>query len=157
MLPKTSPQHYLTGMTALNIPCPDEGYGDWHFYEAFFGRGDIQPKIFVAGKGEKWNTLPLFGDFGIYECSHILREHGVPLAENEKVYAAGHYRAALDMLYDCLLDNQYPYHIDLADWFDNQTQINRVLEKAEAELIPVLNTEQQEILKEWMSKQISND
>ncbi len=155
MLPKTSPQHYLTGMTALNIPCPDEGYGDWHFYEAFFGRGDIQPKVFVAGEDTELNTLPLFGDFGIHECGEILREKGVPLPANEKVFAAGHYRAVLDMLYRCLSQEHYPYHIDIDEWFDTSEQRLELIKKIETLLLPRLDKKKQDILTKWLLHQAS--
>jgi hypothetical protein len=97
--PETSMRHYLTGTTALNIPLPEEGNGDWHFIEAFYGRHHRAPKIFTAGEGEAWNTNSIFGNFGIYECSTTLRKSGLNIPQNQKIYTAGHYRAVLDMLY----------------------------------------------------------
>ena len=102
MIPETSLRHYITGITALNIPLPEEGYGDWHFIEAFYGRGQRTPKIFVAGDKEEWNTHAIFGDFGIYECAEKLKKLGVEIPVGKKVYVAGHYRAVLDMLYRCV-------------------------------------------------------
>jgi hypothetical protein len=122
MLPKTSQHHYITGTTALNVPLPEEGYGDWHFNEAFYGRGSHSPKIFMAGKGEKWNSDVIFGDWGIYECSEKLRGLGLPVPLNEKVFVASHYRAVLDMLFRCIKQGNYPHHLDLDQWFDTEEQ-----------------------------------
>ncbi|WP_419600808.1 hypothetical protein [Thiolapillus sp.] len=47
-VPETSKEHYLTGITALNIPS-DEGTGDWHFHNTFYETGDFVPKKCIAG------------------------------------------------------------------------------------------------------------
>jgi hypothetical protein len=151
MLPKTSLDHYITGITALNIPMPDEGYGDWHFHEAFYGRGNILPKIFMAGTGEECDTNAIFGDNGVYSCEEQLKEIGISITE-EKVYAAGHYRAVLDMLYGCLKRGNYPYHIDLSAWFDTPEQINVVLTKAK-EMRPFLKFQEMGNLDKWLQSQ----
>lgn len=151
-IPKTSLEHYITGITALNIPLPAEGNGDWHFHEAFYGRGNRASKIFVAGEGEEWNTNPIFGNFGIYACEKILVELGLPVPNEEHIYAAGHYRAVLDMLYSCIRNGNYPFHIDLDQWFETSEQKAFLLEKAE-EMTSVLNSKEKDILKKWILSQ----
>lgn len=151
--PKTTPNHYLTGTTALNIPFPEEGYGDWHFIEAFYGRDDKQPKLFVAGEGEDWNTNKIFGNFGVNECSELLRKLGLAIPRGEKVYSAGHYRAVLDMLYRCVKKGYYPHHIDLDQWFDTQEQKNTLFKQAKI-MRNYLNKDEWNIVEKWIQNQI---
>src|SRR4051812_23600347 len=106
-MPVTTPKHYITGMTALNIPDPQSKGGDWHFHEAFYGRGTLPPKIFLAGEGEEWNTNTVLADFGIHECSAVLRRLGLDISQSQRVYAANHLRAILDMLYRCIKRKNY--------------------------------------------------
>lgn len=154
LLPDTSRSLYLTGMTALNIPSPNGTGGDWHFNEAFYGRGSIKPKIFLAGEGEALNTNDILHDFGIYECSSILRKAGIPIAKQEKVYAANHYRAVLDMLYRCVrLLKSYPSHLDIDDWLDDEQQKKNLLEYVHL-LKPYLETTEWEMIQSWLSQQV---
>ena len=139
VLPKTTPTCYLTGMTALNIPAPEGTTGDWHFEESFWGRGDLRPKIFVAGEGRALNTNSIWETLGIYECSHILRVKGIAIAADEKVYTANHCRAVLDMLYNAIKHKEYPHHIIIDDWLDIDAE-----RKCFFDSIPLLN----EFLKE---------
>lgn len=134
VLPKTTPTCYLTGMTALNIPAPEGTTGDWHFEKSFWGRGDIRPKFFVAGEGRDLNTNAIWGALGIYDCSSILRAKGIAIAAEERVYAANHCRAVLDMLYKALQHKEYPHHITVDDWLDVDSELNRFFEN-----IPALN------------------
>ncbi|MFT3742287.1 MAG: hypothetical protein QM752_06435 [Gammaproteobacteria bacterium] len=153
MLPHTTPKHYITGMTALNIPELEGSYGDWHFQEAFIGRRNLKPKIFLAGEGETWNTNPILADFGIYECSDILRQCGIEIPLNEKVYAANHYRAIIDMLYKSVKQKNYPYHLDLDSWTDNPKQ-KTLLTKLIRSLKPYVSSDEWQILKKWLLQQI---
>lgn len=153
VLPKTTPSCYLTGMSALNIPAPEGTTGDWHFEESFWGRGNIIPKIFVAGEGRALNTNPIWGTLGIYDCSHILRAKGIAIAADEKVYAANHCRAVLDMLYNAIKSKEYPYHIIVDDWLDIDSERKRLFEK-----IPLLNgflkEDEKIILNSWTKASI---
>ncbi len=152
VLPKTTPTCYLTGMTALNIPAPEGTTGDWHFEESFFGRGNIRPKFFVAGEGRALNSNPIWGALGIYDCSSILRAKGIAIAAEERVYAANHCRALLDMLYNAIKRKEYPHHISIDDWLDIDAERKRLLEN-----IPTLNSflkqEEKIILTSWVEAQ----
>ncbi len=151
-LPKTTPTRYLTAMTALNIPAPEGTTGDWHFEESFFGRKSILPKFFVAGENDTLNTNTIFGDFGIYECSDILRAKGIVLAQNEKVYAANHNRAILDMLYRALKNKEYPHHIAIDDWIDIKEQRKQLIDKIK-QFKDFLEVDEWMMLMTWLSKQ----
>lgn len=152
-LPKTTPLRYLTGKTALNIPAPEGTTGDWHFFESFFGRGSIRPKFFVAGEGYFPDTQTIFGDYGIYDCSDLLREKGIYIEDNEKVYSANHKRAVLDLLYSSLEKDEYPYHIDIDDWIDIDSEKQELIEHIK-KLNQFLQKEASAKLQLWLSKQV---
>lgn len=153
-LPDTNKKHYLTGMTALNIPSPDGTSGDWHFHEAFYGRGERKPKIFLAGEGESLNTNDILNDFGIYECSDILRKMGIIIPEGKKIYTANHYRAILDMLYRCVkILKSSPSYLEIGDWLDNEQQQKILLENL-PKLKPSLDDKEWKIIQNWLLQQV---
>lgn len=153
LLPDTNKKRYLTGMTALNIPAPERTGGDWHFFESFYGRGKIKPKIFVAGEGEALNTNPILQDFGIHECSNELREMGIDLPHGKKVYAANHYRAILDMLYECVaVFKSYPSYLTVDDWLDNEEEKRPFLNSL-LKFKPHLKAREWKMIQDWLSKQ----
>ena len=152
VLPKTTLTCYLTGMTALNIPAPEGTTGDWHFEESFFGRNGRAPKIFVAGEGAELNTNFIWGAWGVYDCSSILRAKGFAIAAEEKVYAANHCRAILDLLYTALKNLEYPHHIAVDDWLDIAAEKKRLYD-----ILPMLNgflkEDEKIILNSWIEVQ----
>jgi len=151
ILPATSKKHYLTGVTALNIPSPDGTSGDWHFHETFYGRGEIKPKFMLAGEGEELNTNFILQDFGIYECSGTLRHLGV--AVDNKVYAANHHRAILDMLYRSVkLLRKSPTHIKIDDWLDTEEQKKLLLNKIK-DLEPYMEKDEWQMIQTWLLEQ----
>ena len=151
-LPQTTPNRYLTAMTALNLPAPEGTRGNSHFEESFFGRQGLQPQFFVAGDKEPLNTNLIFGHLGIYECSDILRTKGIALVQNEKVYAANHNRAILDMLYSALKNKENLDHITINDWIDIQEQKKELLDKIK-QFKDFLEIEEWMMLMTWLSKQ----
>lgn len=113
-LPKTSQEHYLTGITALNIPDEfDVTTGDWHMSEAFnpgFGR----VPVFNLSL-DYVPTNDIFGTDSIRECSATLKQYGYE--PTDVVYSANHYRAIADMVYDDLRHEQnFEGAIILDDW-----------------------------------------
>lgn len=119
LMPETSPRRYMTGMAALNIPAPENTGGDWHFGGTF--RSPSFPNnINLAGEGLDWNTNALFGEYGIHECSYILRSRGVFIPEGVQVFSANHYRAILDMLYRSVSSGSIPEHLAIGDWLDTE-------------------------------------
>jgi hypothetical protein len=152
MLPRTSPNHYLTGMTAMNIPTEEGGYGDWHFHEAFFGRNNLKPTMFLAGKDKSWDTYFIFGDYGVYNCAHILQKYGLEISGNENVYAADHFRAFLDLLYHSIKTNQFPHHLSVESWFDSIREKNIIFEKI-MEMKKYLSSEEWQMIQSWIKTQ----
>lgn len=151
-MPATTLKHYITGMTALNIPDPESTGGDWHFQEAFFGRGNLPPKIFMAGEGEEWNTNKILADFGVHECSAILRRSGLNIPENQQVYAANHLRAILDMLYRCVKHKNYPYHLEVDEWIDSKHEKVQLINSIKR-LQSYLEDDEWQIVQRWLTAQ----
>lgn len=65
-IPPTTPEHYITGLYALNLAAPEGTSGDWH--DVFHWQdGTEQPRqVTLAGMGDI-DTSPIYGDLGIYE------------------------------------------------------------------------------------------
>ncbi len=106
-----------------------------------------------------FNNLSIWGassyalsNFGIYECSEILRRYGIHIPKKEKVYAANHYRAIVDMLYQSVKHKNYPYHLGLEDWIDDPKQ-KAVLIDTITMLKPYLSAEEWQIVEKWLSQQ----
>lgn len=114
-LPVTSPDHYLTGQAALNIPMEDGRFADWHFSEVFLsGRGRFQ----IAGENFP-DTANFLGDYGIRECSDVLRRHGLVLPDGTRVFAASPVRATLDLVLSAVSRGKVPLHVTLDDTLDD--------------------------------------
>lgn len=119
VFPETSRRRYVTGMAGLNIPAPENTGGDWHF-EGTFRSPSFPNNISLAGEGLDWNTNALFGEYGIHECSDILRSRGIFIPEGVHVFSANHYRAILDMLYRSVSSGRIPQHLAIGDWLDTE-------------------------------------
>lgn len=133
----TTQQHYITSIAALNIPSLD-GTGDWHFSDCFIQHGDFLPQQHLA-EIDTISTRHLLGDYGIYECSDILKKYGAaPLPDKAKIYAANHYRAVVDMIFDLIKNGQsITDTVILDDWFpeDSEKQtVYQLLDKLKADL-----------------------
>lgn len=114
-LPTTSEKNYLTGQAALNVPTEGGDFADWHFTEVFIsGRG----KLPVAGR-DLPDSGQYLGNYGVRECSDILRQHGVNIAPGQKVYVASHVRAALDIVLSAVSKGKVPHHITIEDTLDS--------------------------------------
>ncbi|MHB1730418.1 MAG: hypothetical protein ACYCVG_05550 [Leptospirillum sp.] len=149
--PYTSPTRYLTGMTALNIPAPENTGGDWHFSGAF--RSSSFPEnLKLAGEGLEWNTNALFGEYGIHECSDILRSRGISIPDGVQVFSANHYRAILDMLWRSVSSGRIPQHLAIEDWLDNEEQksvLFSLLDRFFQQFSPV----EQRLISSWIALQ----
>lgn len=120
--PETSRTRYLTGIAALNIPAPENTGGDWHFLDTFRSP-DFPSNLDLAGDGLEWNTNPVFGDYGIHECSKTLKEDGgLEIPQGTLVFSANHYRAILDMLYRDFSKGTVPATLPIEDWLDTEEQ-----------------------------------
>jgi hypothetical protein len=146
-IPNTSERSYITGIAALNVPNEDLSFADWHFDEMFLS-GRRTPR--VAGIDTK-STFDLLGNYGIRECSGVLRRCGVSLPTDDKVYAASHIRAILDLVIFSILKNRLPEHVTVHDMLDAsedvaelQTQVNALKQKLTDQIALSLLTEWEE-------------
>lgn len=134
--PATSPVHYLTAWTALNIPSP-EGTGDWHFAETFEGVFGRPPGPFcIAGLNTR-DTTSLLGVEGVFDARERLERYGLALPPGP-VYAADHYRALADWWLDAVVRGYaLEFDLHLRDWLPEageQRQLRRLLAKARPSL-----------------------
>lgn len=143
-LAKTTPEFYLSGLAALNLPSPT-GSGDWHFASVFSGQGTSRG--FYAGAGSDIDNNGLFGQTDIFECSEILTELGLTF-DGARAYAARHSRAIADLLADNLTRNRVPSFITLDDWLTDPADLAALSGLIDM-LAGKLNTEQTELLEKW--------
>ena len=152
-IPSTSlsPLVYLGGMAALNLPSPT-GTGDWHMEQTFFiprpsGR---RSRSFISGVGCLTDTTSILGDEGIFDCTALLSQLGIP-HEGDHAYAANHARATADLVLDAVLRGLSPEFVTLDDWMPrdgDKEDVFFLLEEAK----PHLTTEQKEQLWVWEMK-----
>jgi hypothetical protein len=116
-----SEKRYISGMAALNLPAPEGTSGDWHFLNLFY-RKRRENVDFIAGENGVVDTNPIFDKYGIYFCGKALKKLG--LKSSGHAYAANHFRAILDMLYEKLRRGGYPRYLQGAtkDFFLSRSQ-----------------------------------
>ena len=147
-LPTTSKEHYITGRSALNVPNPDGTFADWHFANVFLsGKG----KIRIAGK-EIASTSAVLGDYGIRECSDVLRAYGAYIPENEPVFSANHIRAILDLALSSAQQGRAPEHVTVHDMLDSNEDIQELAEKTQQVLGTVSDSVTHSLIYTWAQK-----
>lgn len=145
-IPETTPQRYLSGMAALNLPSPT-GSGDWHLIETFFKPRLRQPRLFIAGARCEANTNPLLGNRGVFECSAQLNSLNIPHPDGP-AFAANHARAIADLVLVSVLDGGSPDFVQLDDWMPGDNDKLSVFELLDV-ASPQLSSEQQETVRKW--------
>ena len=149
ILPHTSAKNYITGKAALNVPNEDGSFADWHFDEVFLsGRG----KIRIAGKDAP-ETENFLGNYGIRECSDVLRRFGVSVQTDEKVYVANHIRALLDMVLTSLAKNRIPEHVTIGDMLDTQEELEELRTQVNQLRRKITDQVTLSLLTQWEQKQ----
>lgn len=148
-IPPTSRQRYLGGMAALNLPSPT-GTGDWHMEQTFFRQREKRSRSFISGTGCLTDTTALLGDAGVYDCTTILDELGIP-HESAVAYAANHARATADLILAAVLRGESPDFIVLDDWMPRDSDKQQVFDLL-AKALGHLTAEQQNKVLEWKSK-----
>lgn len=156
-IPETTPQRYITGKAALNLPAPEGTSGDWHFVISFYDPANSNKplSLLLAGEGEQLNTNPIYGEYGIYECSEAMRRRNLILPEGmTAVYAANHFRAILDMVYNTLTVYQRVVALQGAteDWLDTEEQKEELLKEA-AKMLPFFADKAQRQLQQWIDQE----
>lgn len=148
-LPATTPEHYLTGTSAMTIPDGEAAFVNWHFVDTFLdGRASFR----IAGRNFP-DTSALLGTAGVRECAAILRDSGVPLPVGSTFYAANRDRAFLDLLLGNLQQGRRPDHLRIDDYSDAdndsetlRVEIGRLRERLE-------EAAQIRLLDEWLTLQ----
>lgn len=148
--PHTSERNYITGKAALNVPNEDGSFADWHFDEVFLsGRG----KIRIAGQDAP-ETATLLGNYGIRECGGVLRRFGVSLPTDEKVYAASHIRAILDMVLYSIANQRPPEHVTVHDMLDAPEDVAELQTQVKTLQSKITDKITLSLLTQWAQKQI---
>lgn len=148
-IPITTKRRYLTGKAALNIPSR-EGTGDWHFFETFQGSHGRQGGPFFVAKEGSFDTYKWLGNYGIEDKAKEISQAGVKAPKY--VFAANHYRAMVDMIYQRLQDGLGLDSYSIEDWFpseEHKTKLKEVLEK----ILPALSSEQTNTFTLWKNSQ----
>jgi hypothetical protein len=148
-----SEKRYISGISALNLPAPEGTSGDWHFYNHFF-RYKKERSAVIAGEGETVNTNHIYGTFGIYDCADALGKRHLVHEGQEVPYAANHFRAILDLIYEDLKDEKYPSYMQSAteEFLNTEEQKALLIEKA-ALMSPHLSIKSQTLLSQWIAKE----
>ena len=145
--PQTSKSAYLTGHTALNIPS-DEGTGDWHILDSL---SNVE-RFRVAGKN-CISTNDVFGTEGIFNCAKIMKKYGANIPSNvTTVYAANHYRAMADLIWDAVKRKiRWMDSFIADDWFpapEDKEKLRKFLNKGVGKL-PI---EERKAVLQWMAR-----
>ena len=148
-IPATSRRHYLGGMAALNLPSPT-GTGDWHMEQTFFRQREKRSRSFISGAGCLTDTTPILGDTGIYDCTAVLDDLGIP-HEGVSAYAANHARAIIDLVLAAVLRGASPDFVVLDDWMPRDRDKQKVFDLL-TKALGHLNAEQQGAVLEWKRK-----
>mgnify|MGYP000885257159 CR=1 FL=1 len=143
-------KRYISGIPALNLPAPEGTSGDWHFWGAFFHRKKAPEMIFLAGEGEAVNTNPILASYGIYRCDEVLARRGLKF--KGPAFAANHFRAILDILYQILQEGRAPTYLYCAseDFLDSKEEKEHLLQQASL-MLPYLDNKQQTYLLQWVA------
>jgi hypothetical protein len=148
-LPQTTPQNYLTGTSALNIPTDDGDFADWHFDETFLRAGT---RFRVAGLNYP-STDEWLGTMGVRECSDILRNRGVNLPFGQAVYAASYPRAVLDLVLNETKKHSAPSYVD-AENLLSPSDLRIVFEHIERVRPSITDARQLSLIDQWTQEQV---
>lgn len=147
-IPKTSINHYVSSIVALNIHSPN-GTGDWHS-AASLNDNAFPIELYIYGENCQHNTLPLLGNIGIIDGTFRLNEMGY-FPENTPVWIADHPRACVDYLYYAVLKTGTIGRVMLEEWFpsdEDKQSVYYLINKME----PNLNQQEWENLQLWKQK-----
>ena len=150
-IPTTSPEVYLTGIAALNIPAPEGSGGDWHRTAVF---GNPKFRLPVAGDVLEAivNTNPILGAYGIHECSASLRIFGIPIPAGQQVYCANHIRAIVDLVIHAAETRQPTNLLQAGDYLDTDEQF-KLLREAVTMALERLDGRRAKYMAEWFAQQ----
>ena len=147
-LPQTTPEHYLTGTSALQIPTEGGDFADWHFDETFLTEG---ARFRVVGVNYP-STQTWFGVYGIRECSSVLRAAGVALPEGAQFFAANYVRAILDLVIVGSAEHRSLSHIQAGELLHEDALIT-VLDWLDDLRDDIRDPTQLRLLDQWIREQ----
>jgi len=116
----------------------------------FFGPRKKLSRSFISGAGCQTDTTSILGDAGVYDCSEVLDELGIPY-EGDVAYAASHARACADLVLAAVLRGGSPNFVVLDDWMprdSDKRQVFDLLSKA----LGHLTAEQKDEVLRWRKK-----
>lgn len=145
-IPPTSPERYLTGFEALNIPLADGTAADWRFHEVFVA---CEGPAHVAGAGYP-PTSVFFGGYGIRECGDQLRKMGRADVLGP-VWAADHVRAILDLVAKSVMERRLPDHVPADDLLDREADRAELRRKV-AEFRAKVSDDVRNLIDRWGTK-----
>ena len=64
------------------------------------------------------DTRPWLGEAGVWDCTEVLRRHGVEIEPGQRIHAARPWRAVLDMVLAHAAKGRVARHVSLSEWFD---------------------------------------
>lgn len=88
----------------------------------------------------------------IHECSAILRRLGLSIPQGQRVYAANHIRAIIDMFYRCVKRKSYPYHLEVSHWLTSNQEKEQLITIIRR-LQPYLEEDEWQIVQHWLATQ----
>ena len=148
-LPATTPEHYLTGTSAMTIPSHDTPFVNWHFVDTFLGsKADFR----VAGINFS-DTSALLGTSGVRECRDTLRRLGAPLPATQAFYAANRDRAFLDLLVGNLQNGRRPDHLRIDECCDTDAEAAALRDQVAALRPRLAEAGRLRQLDEWLAQQ----
>ncbi len=148
-LPSTSPEHYLTGTSAMAIPSRGTSFLDWHFVDAFLGQ---RAEFRLAGVNFP-DTTRYLGQRGVRECGQTLRELGVAMPDEARFYAADRDRAFLDLLVRHLMQGRRPDHLRVEDFCEDAHDAEELLAAVGDLRAKLAEPAQERLLNEWLESQ----
>lgn len=154
-IPKdSSPDKYISGFAALNLPAPEGTSGDWHFFNNFYSNSEGKQLSFIAGIGMPDDTTSIWGHYGIYNCGAALRDRGLKFPEERPIFAANHTRAILDILWRNIKNKTQPAEIFDAtvDFLDTKVQALKLFDLL-LKLPDNMDEEQMEIFRSWVQNE----
>lgn len=155
VIPRTTPQTYITGHDALNIHGDDDSRGDWH--DVFWYPIGVRrpPPVSLGGQG-RFDTNPVYGAAGVREARATVVGMGLVVAPDiTEVYVANHTRAILDLLFCEIKSYGRPTSTIQStwDWLDTAEQRENLLMQA-PRLAALFQTDSEvRQLEEWISRE----
>ena len=129
---------YITGISALNIPTPDNRQPDWHAL-GMWDKGKFSQNIKTVDA-----PIDILGDSGLRDITDIFMERGFARKDGQPVYCASPERAICDLAYSLVkrygsiyfkIDDFLVEEFDLNEIGEYLVRLKMVLPNSEFELI----------------------